>query len=132
MKEKIKEVLKNKKLIFIIAILLFLIITSTLLSGKINSLDEIIHSWILSIRNDNLTNIMIIITNICSIYAIVAISLLLLFIIKNKKIPIAIIANLICVALISQVFKFIIQRDRPIGINLIEETQKEKLSEDRR
>ena len=104
MKDKIKELFKNKKLIFLVAILLFIIITSILLSGKIEALDEIIHNSLISIRSDSLTKIMITITNICSIYAIAAISLLLLFIIKNKKIPIAIIINLICVTLISQLF----------------------------
>ncbi len=119
MKEKI---FKNKKLIFGISLFIFIIITSILFSGKIDALDENIHNYVIGIRSDGLTNVMITITNICSIYAIIAISLLLLFIIKNKKTPIAIIINLIFVTLISQICKFAIQRERPIGINLIKES----------
>ena len=120
--EKIKNLFTNKKIILAISLILFTIVTIILLSGKLSQLDENIQSKIMEMRNDNLTNVMIIITNICSIYTFSAISLLLLFTIKNKKIPIAIIINLICITLISQLFKFIIRRDRPVGISLISES----------
>ena len=122
MKDKMKKILKNKKIIFIVAIILFITVTILLLAGKIKELDEYINNLMLNIRNNSLTNIMIVITNIGSSYALIALSLLLLFIIKKKRIPLAIIINLISVTLISQLFKFIIQRDRPEGFNILVES----------
>ena len=122
MKNKMKKILKNKKIIFIVAIIIFITVTILLLAGKIKELDEYINNLMLNIRNNSLTNIMIVITNIGSSYALIALSLLLLFIIKKKRIPLAIRINLISVTLISQLFKFIIQRDRPEGFNILVES----------
>ncbi|MBQ9854441.1 MAG: phosphatase PAP2 family protein [Bacilli bacterium] len=105
-----------------IALILLIIITITLLSGKIISLDNKVHNIIINLRKEKLTDTMIIITNICSTYSLIGISLLALICLKNKKIPILIIMNLISATLLSQIFKFIIRRERPIGINLIEES----------
>lgn len=105
-----------------IALILLTIITITLLSGKIISLDNKVHNIIINLRKEKLTDTMIIITNICSTYSLIGISLLALICLKNKKIPILIIMNLISATLLSQIFKFIIRRERPIGINLIEES----------
>lgn len=112
----------QKKLILIIAIILFIIITYATLNNKIAELDELIHSYILNIRNESLTNILILITNISSAYSLIVISIILLATMKNKKIPLLISINLICSFLTNQTAKLIFSRTRPIGINLIEET----------
>lgn len=117
-----KKKLDRKIITAGIALILLVIITITLLSGKIISLDTKIHNIIINLRKEKLTDIMIIITNICSTYSLIGISLLSLIFIKNKKIPILIILNLISATLLSQIFKFVIKRERPIGINLIEES----------
>ena len=121
MKKNISNFLKSKKtIILIISLLLFIILTYITFNNKINTIDQKVIDYILNIREDNLTNTMMIITNISSAYALIVISILLLAIIKNKKIPISISKNLIIVFIISQLFKIIIKRPRPININLVE------------
>lgn len=123
MKEKIKNIKKNKTNIFlIICIIIFIINTLLIISNKILSLDNIIHNYILTIRHDKLTNILLIITNISSAYSLIAISIILLLSSKKKKIPLLMSLNLICSFIINQVIKMIIQRPRPLGINLITES----------
>jgi len=112
----------RKKIIFAISFLLFIILTFTIFNKSINRIDTYIENIILNIRKDNLTNIMIIITNISSAYALTVITILLFVIIKNKKIPLSIFKNLIFVFLLSQLTKVILQRERPLGIDLIDAT----------
>lgn len=112
----------RKKIIFAISFLLFIILTFTIFNKSINRIDTYIENIILNIRNDNLTNIMIIITNISSAYALTVITILLFVIIKNKKIPLSIFKNLIFVFLLSQLTKVILQRERPLGIDLVDAT----------
>ena len=81
-----------------------------------------VHSYILNIRNDTLTNTLIIITNISSAYSLIVISILLLAIMKKKKIPLLICLNLISAYIINATAKLIFTRPRPSGINLIEES----------
>jgi len=114
---------KNRKIIIsLIALVLFGIITITLLQGHTIKLDNKIHEYIIAIRNENLTKIMLIITNICSIFWLTLISICLILIIKQKKVSLYIILNLINSIILSQVFKLLIKRERPIIINLIEES----------
>jgi len=120
---KIKENIKDKKiLIFSVCIFLFVILTYTVFNKKINILDTTVESFILGIRNNSFTNIMVIITNISSAYALLVISIILLVVIKKKHIPISIFINLLSVFLVSQLAKVIIQRPRPNGINLVDAT----------
>ncbi len=104
---------KRNKIILYIFISIFILNTILILTGLIKPLDNLISSFIIGIRNDNLTKIMINFTNIGGAYSLIVISILLLFIIKNKKIPITIIINLIIVFLTSQLFKVIFHRSRP-------------------
>ena len=104
---------KRNKIILYISISIFILNTILILTGLIKPLDNLISSFIIGIRNDNLTKIMINFTNIGGAYSLIVISILLLFIIKNKKIPITIIINLIIVFLTSQLFKVIFHRSRP-------------------
>lgn len=116
----IKE--KRKMIVLIISFILFTIITYYIFNDKIKFIDELIQSYILSIRNDLLTNLLTITTNISSPYALISLSTILLLVIKNKKTPLLIIMNLICSFILNQLAKLIFSRPRPIGINLIEET----------
>jgi len=113
---------KHRKLIIsIIALLLFSIVTIILLSGSTQTLDDKIHKLIINIRNKQLTNIMLLITNLCSIFPIIIISIIFLIFFKKKQVIGYIIINLINSVLLSQLFKLIIRRDRPVDINLIKE-----------
>lgn len=112
----------RKNIIIIISLILFTFITYAIFNNKITQLDQVVHSHILNIRNDTLTNTLIIITNISSAYSLIVISILLLAIIKKKKIPLLICLNLVSAYLINATAKIIFTRPRPIGINLIEES----------
>lgn len=112
----------RKNIIIIISLILFTFITYAIFNNKITQLDQTVHSHILNIRNDTLTNTLIIITNISSAYSLIVISILLLAIIKKKKIPLLICLNLVSAYLINATAKIIFTRPRPIGINLIEES----------
>lgn len=122
MKKIINYIEKNRKnILFLITSILFICLTYFILSDKITPIDETIHSIILNIRNKNLTSILLIITNLGSSYTLIILSILLIVIMKNKKIPICISLNLICSFLISQFAKILFARTRPVGINLIDE-----------
>lgn len=120
---KQKKYINNKKtIIFSISTILFIALTAIILSNKIKTIDNIIKSFVIEIREDSLTNFMTIITNIGSAYSLIIISIILLIIIKRKQIPKIISINLLLVFLISHITKIIIRRPRPIGINLINAT----------
>lgn len=111
---------KNKKtIILFISLILFIFLTYNIFNNKIAFIDSYIEGIILSIRNDKLTDVMTIITNISSAYALIVITVLLLILIKNKKISILITFNLIFSFLTSQLIKIILRRDRPVDISLV-------------
>lgn len=111
---------KNKKtIILFVSLILFIFLTYNIFNNKIAFIDSYIEGIILSIRNDKLTDVMTIITNISSAYALIVITILLLILIKNKKIPILITFNLIFSFLTSQLIKIILRRDRPVDISLV-------------
>lgn len=114
---------KNRKIIIsIISLILFTITTLILLTDNINSLDQQIHTLVINLRTPKLTNIMINITNICSFFSLTTFSIIFICLFKKKQISHYIIVNLINAILLSQLFKFIIRRNRPININIIEES----------
>lgn len=119
MNEVIKKNKDIKLIIFWICISLFILLTIAVFGGYTYSIDQSVQSFIISIRNDRLTSIFIIITNLGSAYALLAISALLILIKKNKKCPLFIIINLITIFITNQIFKLIIRRDRPTEIFLV-------------
>ena len=113
---------KNKKdiktIILGICILLFIVLTILVFTGITKPLDEGMQAYILSIRNNHITKIFTIFTNMGGAYALMAITVLLLLIKRNKKVTLLIAINLITVFLTSQIFKLIFRRDRPAEIFL--------------
>lgn len=113
---KDRDIFKNKKNVLLgVLIILFIILTILVLSGGISYLDDMVSSFILGIRNDKMTNLMTIITNISSAYSLIVLTVLLLFFVRNKKGPLFISINLISAFLTSQIAKAIFRRGRPIG-----------------
>lgn len=113
---------KNNLIILIITIILFITISILTFTNNLNYIDTITHDFILSIRNNFLSTILYVITNTGTSYFLITLSILLLIIIKNKKIPFLISTNLILSFATNEIAKIIFSRERPIGINLIEET----------
>lgn len=109
----------KKTVIFTITFILFIILTILLIKNNNLLIDKSIETNLLNIRNKNLTNIMITITNIGSAYFLILISIIISCLNKFKEIRKKININLISIFTISQILKQIIRRPRPIGINLV-------------
>ena len=113
-------IINNKKyIILFISLLLFVILTYYIFNNKINYLDTSIQDLMISIRSDNLTNFITIITDLGSPYTLITITVLLFFINKNKRIPILITLNLICSAIISKLVVFLSKRNNLLEASLI-------------
>lgn len=103
-------------MLLFITIMIFVIIKNNLY------IDEYGYSLISKLKNENMTNIIKIITNIGGTIIIAVVTILSLFIFRKKKIDICIILNLLGIFILNNVLiKNIIVRDRPTGINIIEE-----------
>lgn len=123
--KKIKKYIKQYKNRFIllgVCFSLFIILSILVSFGITNSIDTLVHSYILNIRNDNLTAILKIITNLAGASFLLAFSTILLIFSKQKKISLLVLINLISAFLINEITKSIFTRTRPVGINLIDET----------
>lgn len=124
MKKIINFILLNyKQIIFFICIIIFLLLTRKVFKKELIQIDITWYNYISKyIINDKLTNIMKIITNLGGVYFIIGITFLSLFIIKNKKINISIIVNLLLITSLNIIIKSILQRPRPSIFRIIEES----------
>lgn len=119
-KKTTKKVLNKKLLTSAICFVLFIILTILVLIGLTERLDLAVDSYMISIRNDALTKFMIMITNIGGAYALISLTFLVILIdiIKQKKLPVYTMINLVSAFAISQIFKNIIRRARPTSVFL--------------
>lgn len=124
MKEKVINLVKNNKrfgLLFI-CVIMFLFIVENVLNREIAIFDTYIYTKISLLKTNIATNIFKIITQFGSAVFLIGISVISLIILKNKKIGVSIALNLVCIGLLNALLKNIIQRPRPVGFRLIEET----------
>lgn len=124
MKKIINFILSNyKQIIFFICIIIFLLLTRKVFKKELIQIDITWYNYISKyIINDKLTSIIKIITNLGGAYFIIGITFLSLFIIKNKKINISIIVNLLLITSLNIIIKSILQRPRPSIFRIIEES----------
>lgn len=125
MLEKTKKLLnKNLKWIAVfICVIIFLEILEDIFQKEKLFLDTIIYQIaVIHLRMQPLTTIFKIITNLGGSYVLITISLLALLVLKNKRIAITINLNLIISATLNFILKNIIQRPRPEGYRLIDES----------
>lgn len=125
MKENIIKFIKNNWrwiLLFICLVLFFALAEDVFNKETMNG--DVIGYKIVSklLISDFITNIVKIITNFGGAIFIIFLSTLLFIIIKNKKIGLSIIANLGIITILNQTFKHILQRPRPEGFAIIEES----------
>lgn len=123
--KNIKKYIKNNKKEFIfltLTIILFTVISILVVTENFSHIDILTHSYILNIRNNNLTAFLNTITNLAGPSFLLAVSCILLIILKNKKTALYIFINLVSSFTINEIVKTMFTRSRPIGINLIEET----------
>ncbi len=119
-----KTIKKNYKwiLLFICSIIIIAILEDIYEKEQLQIDQEIYRAVVLNLRTEWLTAIMKIITNIGGAYVLIIISILTIIFIKNKKTGIAITSNLLIVTVLNILLKNIIERPRPEGYRLIEES----------
>lgn len=125
MLEKTKKLLnKNLKWIAVfICVIIFLEILEDIFQKEKLFLDTIIYQIaVIRLRMQPLTTIFKMITNLGGSYVLITISILALIVLKNKRIAITINLNLIISATLNFILKNIIQRPRPEGYRLIDES----------
>ena len=125
MKEKSKEFISNnlKWIILFICLLGFLALAEDVFHKEIMKGDiigyKIISTFLIS---DFTTPIAKFITNFGGAIFLIILTITLFILIKNKKIGLSIILNLIVITGLNQILKYILQRPRPTEYRLIEET----------
>lgn len=124
MKDKVINVVKNNKrwCLLFICLIVFLFILENVFDNEINIFDTYIYNKVILVKTDIVTNIFKVITEFGDALVLIGITVLSLLVLKNKKIGIAISLNLASIALLNQILKRIIQRPRPEGFRLIEQS----------
>ena len=128
MKDKLvglkKFLLNNYKLlVMFVCIIILLFLIEDVMDKDIMTFDETGYSMVSKyLITDTLTPIAKIITFFGSAYWLIGLSIFLLLIIRNRKIGISISINLGLAALTNFLLKQILQRPRPIGHRIIDES----------
>ena len=125
MKEKIKEfIVKNSKwMILFICLVGFLALAEDVFHKEIMNGDiigyKIVSTFLIS---DFATPIAKFITNFGGAIFLIILTIVLFILIKNKKIGLSILTNLVVITVLNQIIKHILQRPRPTDFRIIEET----------
>lgn len=111
--------IKNKRILlsFFLGILFFIVMILVLL-GKIGYFDQMVYNAIISFRSDFFDFYFINITKLANTSTIVLVVLLFVIIFRNRYSLFLVISSLDSL-LLTSVFKYFIQRDRPSGLKLI-------------
>ncbi len=117
----IKKIKNNWQwIVLFLSIFIVIHLTSIVLRGEIIRIDTFFHAMLVkNLRSDFLTPIMKFFTFLGSSYMIITVTILTIFLFKNKRKGIFVSINLILVVLINQLLKFAIQRDRPFGVAIM-------------
>lgn len=125
MKEKIKEyIIKNLKwIILFICLIGFFALAEDVFNKEIMNGDIIGYKVISTLLiSDFITPIAKFVTNFGGAIFLVVLTITLFILIKNKKIGISILSNLVIITILNQLLKKILQRPRPTEFRIVEET----------
>ena len=125
MKEKTKEFIKKyiKWVILFICLIGFLALAEDVFNKEIMKGDIIGYNLISTfLISDFVTPVAKFITNLGGAIFLVALTVILILFIKNKKVGISILSNLVIITILNQLLKKILQRPRPVGYRIVEET----------
>lgn len=112
-----------KWIILFICVVLVIGLVEDILDKEIDKLDVTGYSFISEhFISDNITPIAKGITQLGGAIFLVTLTVILLIVIKNRKIGLLICANLGISTLLNQILKYIIQRPRPTGYRIIDES----------
>ena len=123
--QKIKKLLIDnlKWIILFICVITLLFLIEDVMDEDIMKFDE--NGYYLVSRylfSDKMTVIEQFVTNFGGMYWLIGLSIFLLIVIKNKRIPISIFLNLGLSALTNFTLKQLLQRERPMGYRIIDES----------
>ena len=111
----------KKWVLFIISLTIFIFISLCVYFNLTSSFDLTIYNFIISFKNDFLTNFLKVITLFGGEYIILLITFSFLFI-KNKKFFLSLFIDMILIVLFNYFLKFFFLRERPIDLMIINET----------
>lgn len=123
--KRLKEVLKkNYKWIVLSLCLTFLLfLIEDVVDNDIILFDETIYNLVANhLIKDSFTSFFKLMTNFANMYWLIGLAIILLLSIKNRSIGKRIILNLGTSALTNYIIKLLLQRPRPIGNRIIEES----------
>ena len=114
---------KNIKwIVCIFSLITFILLAYLVKTNENIIIDKYFYELIMPIINNNLTNIVKIVTFLGSAFTVILITIICLIVIKNKKIGLFMALDLIIITCFQYLLKYTFLRNRPVDINLIEET----------
>ena len=125
MKNKMLKILKENSIwiLCFICILIFMAILENVMTLEIIKYDVFCHNIVINyLRSDWLTKIVKVITSFGGATVLITISMLSIIFIKKKRIGLYITVNLGFITVLNLLLKNIVQRERPIGFRLINES----------
>lgn len=111
-----------KWIICLISLIIFIILSILVITKNDIYLDSVIYNFISKYRSDDLTYIVKNLTHVSSAFVVILITVLVLIIFKNKKYGLFMSIDLVLITILQYVLKYTFTRNRPVDINLIEET----------
>ena len=109
-------------LICFISLILFLVITENVFNNEIMRTDTIGYNIVSNLISDKLTPLVKVVTWFGSATCLILLTVILFIIIKNKKAGLLIGTNLVIISILNQTLKSLLQRPRPTGFRIINET----------
>lgn len=122
--KKLKVFIRNNYqwLICFISLILFLVITESVFNNEIMKADTIGYNIVSNLISDKLTPLVKVVTWFGSATCLILLTVILFIIIKNKKAGLLIGTNLVIISILNQTLKSLLQRPRPTGFRIINET----------
>ncbi|MGN1312385.1 MAG: phosphatase PAP2 family protein [Bacilli bacterium] len=112
-----------KWIVMVIFLILFSVFAYKIVMNKSIYIDNIVYDFICdNFMSERMTNIVKILTSLGSALVIIILTIVLFIAIKNKKIAISVVINLIVITILNNLLKIIFLRPRPDVNNLILES----------
>ncbi len=112
-----------KWVIMVIFLILFSIFAYKIVMNKSIYIDKIVYDFICdNFMSERMTNIVKILTSLGSALVVIILTIVLFMAIKNKRIAVSIVINLIVITILNNLLKIIFLRPRPNVNNLILES----------
>ena len=113
----------SKWVVMVIFLILFSIFAYKIVMNKSIYIDNIVYDFICdNFMSERMTNIVKILTSLGSALVVIILTIVLFMAIKNKRIAVSIVINLIVITILNNLLKIIFLRPRPDVNNLILES----------